>query len=324
MSKLKTLISLLAIGSCNLVFAETVINAAHFTSADSSSSKSFYKYVDEINKRGEGEVKIVIKGGPEIIPQNRLGEALKSGLIDMINNPAGLMLNLVPEGEVFSATNYTPEELRKNGGWDYINDIFEKKANAKVLLHIDSGTGFNFFTKENPISDNTLNWDNLKIRTSPLQKDFAELLGAQTVIQPTNEIYTSLERGVVNANVFTVINYTSYGWDRFTKYRIEPSFYQADVLVAINKKKWDSLSEKAKNILLEESIKYESSSREENKKMTAEEAKTMENNGQIVINLEGNDLKKYKELETKSSWDRIMKKTNNDQRLKDLFLKNEN
>src|SRR5690606_32325376 len=166
-------------------------------------------------EKGKGIVQIKVRGGPEVIPSPQLGEAQRTGLIDMIHAPVGLYLNLIPEGEAFSASNRKPWELRENGGWELINGIFGKKANAHLLAHADAGMGFNIFTVEPPkkLENGRIDWASLMVRTSPLQRDFVEALGAASVVQPTGDIYTSLERGVVNANVFTVLSYASYGWE---------------------------------------------------------------------------------------------------------------
>ena len=121
---------------------EVVINAVHFTPAQNSYAQSFLKFVNLVNTRGKGVIQIQVRGGPEVMPPLQLGEAQKNGLIDMVNAAPGLYLNIVPEGEVFSATSKKPWDLRANGGWDMVNKIFAQKANAHILAHVDGGTGF--------------------------------------------------------------------------------------------------------------------------------------------------------------------------------------
>lgn len=98
----------LAGAACLAQAEEAVINAVHFTPAQNSYAKSFLKYVETVNARGKGVVRIQVRGGPEVMPILQLGEAQKNGLIDMLNAAPGLYLNLVPEGEVFSATSKKP------------------------------------------------------------------------------------------------------------------------------------------------------------------------------------------------------------------------
>ncbi|WP_167784610.1 TRAP transporter substrate-binding protein DctP [Ramlibacter rhizophilus] len=289
---------------------EAVINAVHFTPAQNGYAKSFLKYVDLVNTRGKGVVRIQVRGGPEVMPVMQLGEAQKNGLIDMLDAPPGFYLNLIPEGEVFSATRKKPWELRENGGFALIDRIFGEKGNAKILAHVDAGTGFHVFTVDEPArtADGGVDWSKLKVRSAPLYRDFLDALGATPVVQPPGETYTSLERGLVNANAYTVLGYSSFGWDKFTKHRIDPSFLQADVLITMNKRKWDSLSPQAQKILQDTAIEYERASYDANLAGTKAEGEAMIGKGMKVVTLSGEARKRYEDAASRVTWERMNKR----------------
>jgi TRAP-type transport system periplasmic protein len=289
---------------------EVTLNAVHFTPAQVSYAKSFLKFVDKVNQRGKGVIQIKVRGGPEVIPFTQLGESLKNGLIDMIDCPAGPYLNLVPEGEVFSATTRKPWELRANGGFALINEIYGRKGNAYVLAHVDGGAGFHVFTTDEPVRtpDGGVDFSKLKIRSGALYRDFLESLGATVVVQGPGEVYTSLERGLVNANAYTVLGYQGFGWQKFTKYRIDPAFFQTDVLITANKAKWDSLPEPAKKILQDVALEYERESIEANIKNSDDEARQMIAGGMKVVELTGPARAAYLEKASRVSWERMAKR----------------
>jgi TRAP-type C4-dicarboxylate transport system substrate-binding protein len=289
---------------------EVVINAVHFTPTQNSYAQSFLKFVAEVNKAGKGVVQIKVRGGPEVVPPNQQGSAQKSGLVDMIDCPAGLYLEMVPEGEVFSASSKTPQEVRENGGWALMNQIYGKKGNAHLLAHVDAGAGFHVFTVNPPkkTANGGIEWSSLKIRSAPLYRQFFESLGATVIVESPGEIYTSLERGVVNANAYTIFGYHSFGWDKFTKYRIDPSFFQTDVLISMNKDKWDGLSAAAKKILNDTAVAFEKESAAANATATKEEGEAMIAAGQKVVALEGAGRADYLAKASKASWDRMTKR----------------
>lgn len=289
---------------------EVVINAVHFTPAQNSYARSFMRYVEMVNSRGKGVVRIQVRGGPEVMPPLQQGEAQKNGLIDMLNCAAGLYLNIVPEGEVFSATKKKPWELRANGGWELIDQIFAKKANAHILAHVDGGTGFHVFTTEAPVRtpDGGVDWSKIKVRSAPLYREFLEAIGTTAVVQSPGEAYTSLERGLVNANAYSILGYGSFGWDKFTKYRIDPSFLQTDVLITMNKKKWDSLPPAAQKILSDVAIEHEKASFAANDEATRAEAKQLADKGMKVVELTGEGRRRYEAAETRVSWERLAKR----------------
>jgi TRAP-type transport system periplasmic protein len=289
---------------------ELTINAVHFTPTQVSYAKSFLRYVEKVNQRGKGIIQIRVRGGPEIMPMAQLGEAQKNGLIDMINCPAGPYLNLVPEGEVFAATTKKPWELRANGGFALINEIYGKKGNAYVLAHVDGGAGFHVFTADEPprSADGGVDFSKLKIRSAALYRDFLESLGAGVVVQGPGEVYTSLERGLVNANAYTVIGYQGFGWQKFTKYRIDPGFFQTDVLISMNKTKWDSLPEAARKILQDVALEHERESVEANLKGTEEEGRQMLAGGMKVVELSGPARAAFLDKAARISWERMSKR----------------
>ncbi len=289
---------------------EVVLNAVHFTPTQVSYAKSFLRFVDKVNQRGKGVIQIKVRGGPEVMPMTQLGEAQKNGLIDMIDCPAGPYLNLVPEGEVFAATTKKPWELRANGGFALINEIFAKKANAHVLAHVDGGAGFHIFTTEEPkrTADGGIDFSKLKIRSAALYRDFLDSLGAGVVVQGPGEVYTSLERGLVNANAYTVLGYQGFGWQKFTRYRIDPGFFQTDVLISMNKAKWDSLPEAARRVLSDVAVEYERESYEANLKSTEEEGGQMIAGGMKVIELTGAARTAFLEKASRASWERMSKR----------------
>ena len=289
---------------------EAVINAVHFTPAQNSYAKSFQKFVDLVNERGKGVVRIQVRGGPEVMPPLQLGEAQKSGLIDMLDAAPGLYLNLVPEGEVFSATSKKPWELRANGGWDMVNKIFEQKANAHILAHVDGGTGFHIFTVDEPkrTADGGVDWSTLKVRSAPLYREFLEALGVTPIVQGPGEAYTSLERGLVNAHAYSVLGYSAFGWDKFTHYRIDPSFLHTDVLITMNKTKWDSLSPQARKILNDTAMEYEKASFAANAEATKNEGDALIAKGMKVVELTGEGRRKYEQAAERSSWERLAKR----------------
>ena len=102
--------------SASAASAQEIIRAVTFTPAQVSFSKNFMKFVDLVNERGEGVVQIQVIGGPEVIPNERMGEAQMNGIADMFLLPAGLYLNIVPEGEAFAGSNKDPMTVREEGG----------------------------------------------------------------------------------------------------------------------------------------------------------------------------------------------------------------
>jgi TRAP-type C4-dicarboxylate transport system, periplasmic component len=304
----KTLASAALFGlSAMAAQAEDVIRAVTFTPAQVSFSQNFQKFVDLVNERGKGVVQIQVIGGPETIPQPRMGEAQKNGIADMFLLPAGLYLNIVPEGEAFAGSNRDPMSVRADGGIDLINGIFHEKANAHVLAHVDGGAGFHLWLTKKPglTEDGQVDLTDIRLRSSPLYRAFLETLGATIVVQPAAEVYTSLERGVVDGTGYPISGLRDYGWNKFLKYRLDPSFFQTDVLITMNLDAWEGLSDEARDIVQQAAIDHEKSSFDANIVLNEEEGKLLAEGGIETITLTGEQETLFLKTAYDIAWARL-------------------
>jgi TRAP-type C4-dicarboxylate transport system substrate-binding protein len=118
--------------------------------------------------------------------------------------------------------------------------------NAIFLARLVDNNPFHLYLNK-PITSPDLT--GLKIRITPVYRDFFQALGATVVQTPPGEVYTSLERGVVDGYGWPITGIFDLGWHEKTKYRVDPGFYTAEVSVLVNKTAWAKLSDKQRAVL---------------------------------------------------------------------------
>lgn len=286
---------------------EATLKAISFLPKQINYAQSFAKWIDAFNAEAKGVVKINFVGGPEVTPSNQQGQAVKNGLIDMIFCPPGLYLNLLPEGEVISGSNKTPLELRKDGAYDLLDSIMRKKLNATLIAHVAGGNNFYIWLKDEPkrTSDGGIDFKGVKLRTSPLWKEFFTAIGSTTIIIPNTEVYTALERGTVDGTGWPVIGVRDYKWDKFLRYRVEPGFMQPDILVAVNLSKFNSLSKQAQDMLKKAGVKYEADSYAEFQAIEKADREAMAKDGLKAVELTGAAKEDYLKKAYAAPWARM-------------------
>ncbi|HEX7007638.1 MAG TPA: TRAP transporter substrate-binding protein DctP [Alphaproteobacteria bacterium] len=286
---------------------EVTLKAISFVPKQLNYAQSFAKWVDEFNKQAKGVLQINFIGGPEVTPSNQQGQALKNGLIDMIFCPPGLYLNLMPEGEAISGSNKTPLELRKDGAYDLLDKIMRKRLNATLIAHVAGGNKFYIWLKDEPkrLPDGSIDFSGIKLRTSPLWKEFFTAIGATTIIIPNTEVYTALERGTVDGTGWPVIGLRDYKWDKFVRYRVEPGFMQPDILISVNLPKFNSLSKQAQDMLTTAGVKYEAASYAEFQAIEKADKEAMQKEGMKVVELTGAARDKYLQHAYAAPWARM-------------------
>ncbi len=271
-------------------------------------SLTFQKlFVEKVNGDAQSPIKIDFAGGPEVTPPAQLGNAVKSGVIDMQLGPPGLWLNLVPEGDAVFGGNLKPAEVRANGGMDLLNKVFAKKLNATILAHAAGGFGFHIYLTKEPklTADGNLDLKGLKIRVAPAWRDFVTGLGGTSIVIPAPEVYTALERGTVDGTGWPINGLRDFGWNKFVKYRVDPQFMQTDVMLIVNNDKLNGLTPAQKAYLLKAGLEYEKSSFEAENAVTKAEDAKLKADGMKVIELKGDGRKKYLASAYDIPWKRL-------------------
>jgi TRAP-type C4-dicarboxylate transport system substrate-binding protein len=245
------------------VLAADTISATHVFPATLIYSRSFLEFVKKANAAGKGEFEIQVRGGPEAIGMMQQPAAARDGVVDMVYTPCAFYAAAVPECDAVSASSIDGPTARKNGGIEFLNQVHQKRMGVYLLGWVDSGIRFNLWSTKEPKFDagGHIDIKGFKVRGNPIYNAFlANYLGAQVININSPELYTALERGTVDITAWTQIGLMDLNWDRFIKYRILPDFFETDLMIIVNQKKWSSLSARTREILQRAAIEHETSS----------------------------------------------------------------
>jgi TRAP-type C4-dicarboxylate transport system substrate-binding protein len=233
-------------------------------------SRGFERFIEKVNADGKGVIQINYIGGPKAMPPFEVGNALKGGVVDIANATGAFYTNLMPEADAWKLTQKPMSEIRKNGGFDYMAKLYDQKLNAIFLArHIDNNPFHIYLNK--PIDK--IDLTGLKLRITPVYRDFFQSLGATVVQTAPGEVYTALERGVVDGYGWPITGVFDLGWHEKTKFRVDPGFYSAEVSILINKDTWGRLNDKQKKIITDAAAWIEAQNSEIVKENAADTAK---------------------------------------------------
>jgi TRAP-type C4-dicarboxylate transport system substrate-binding protein len=231
-------------------------------------SKPFEEFIAKVNEEGRGLVRIQFVGGPRAMPPFEMGNALRNGVVDMINSTAAFYENLMPEGAALKLTTRPWEEVRANGGWTFMNELHNAKVNAWYLARHGQGIPFHLYLNRE-IAGPDLN--GLSIRVSPVYRAFFAELGANLVNTAPGEVYTALERNVVQGYGWPAIGIFDLGWHERTRFRVDPGFYAVEVNVLVNLDRWRSMTDAQREFLTRMGAWLEERQRQVNPELVAAE-----------------------------------------------------
>jgi TRAP-type C4-dicarboxylate transport system substrate-binding protein len=204
------------------------------------------RWIQKVNAEGKGTLQINFIGGPKAIPTFEVGNAVKTGVVDMALSTGAFYTNLMPEADALKLAQISIAEQRKNGAFELINEIWNKKANMYYLGRPIEFQPFHLYlNKKIDKPDLT----GLKIRITPVYRDFFQALGANVVTTPPGEVYTALERGVVDGYGWPIGGIFDLNWHEKTKFRVDPGFYMAEVSVVMNLDAWKKLAPRQREYL---------------------------------------------------------------------------
>jgi TRAP-type C4-dicarboxylate transport system substrate-binding protein len=266
-------------------------------------SRNFERFVQRVNAEGKGLVQINYIGGPKAIPTFEQPNALRSGVVDLANTTAAYTASLVPEGLALNYTDKKMAELRKDGTLDYLNALYLEKG---LYYFAKTGEGIQYHIFSNkPIEKADLT--GLKIRIAPIFRDFFSKLGASVVQMPPGEVYTALERGVVDGYGWPLLGIFDNGWHERTKYRIDPGFYSLELGIVFSAATWKKLTPAQRAFLEKQGAALEAELNDISAKDAAADMKRQQDAGIQVIRLDPAQSKAYLTAAYGAAWDGLVK-----------------
>lgn len=230
---------------------EATLRAVSSFAEGTQFSRNFERFIEKVNTDGKGIVKINYIGGPRAIPPFEVGNAVRTGVVDMANVTSAFYTNLMPEADASKLFDKPMSEQRKDGTWDDFNKLLNGKVNAYYLARQYHNVPFHIYLNK---KIDKLDFTGLKIRVTPVYKDMVEALGGTAITTAPGEVYTALERGVVDGYGWPITGIFDLGWDKVTKYRLDPGFYRVEVGVIVNLDKWKSLNDAQRKVLTDAAL----------------------------------------------------------------------
>lgn len=288
-------------------WAEDRVSAVHAFPDFLVYTKTFLAMVDDINTRGKGIVQIDVRGGPEAIGMFQQPAAIRDGVVDMVHTPGSFYGANVPEIDAMVASTVTPVEARANGGAAAMDAAHQERMGLKHLGWIDGGVQFHIWMVNEPKFDanGVLDLTGVKLRDNPIYHAFFEALNATTASMPSTEVYSALEKGVVDASAWTQIGLMDLKWDEFIRYAVEPPFYNTDLGVIFNKESWDALSPESQKLIQDVVIEWEEKSYNDRQVSVKEDRAALEAKGVKFVSMSDEATAAYLKKASDAAWGRM-------------------
>lgn len=260
--------------------------------------------IKRVKEKSGGRLEINWIGGPEVVKGFDQAEALRSGMIDMVLYiPTSWMKSVLPIVDAKGLSEFTAPEERENGAYALWQDTF-RTVNIEHLGFWSTSLKFQLYTV-----DKISNFDDLKgktIRVMPLYAPFIKATGASPITMAPPELYTALQRKVVDGYIWLEFGSVTSGWNEVVNYMTTPVIFRGEATAAVNLDKFQKLPQDLQDLLHETMAEMELYDIEQMNRMVKEEKETMIKGGMEVIELPETDAKKFTTMSQDITWQTII------------------
>ncbi len=205
------------------------------------------EYKKLVEEASGGSVQMPISG-PDVIPPFEQLQPVQAGVFDVLYTHGAYHAGTTTMLIGMDTVDPDPASRRDAGLWDAI-DAHYQTLGMKVLALPTSG-GVHTICRDNlPASGD---FQGFKVRGTPPVHPMIEAMGGTPVVLPPAEIYSSLEKGVIDCATWPMLGAVGFKWFEVTKTFVRPATGSVTHLIAMNLDKWNSLSPDTQTLLLEQ------------------------------------------------------------------------
>lgn len=275
---------------------------------------------DRVAQKYAGQLEIQYAGGPEVIPNQEQVEAARMGVVDMVFTTDGYYVSAVPEVNALSVSMLDGWEERSKGVNAFLDKIHQEKVGCVYLGRLGHNLPFTIYLTKPVKGLDDLK--GLKIRCSPTLIGFLKKIGANPVVIPPPEVYTALERGVVDGYSWPAGLIKDWGWEKVTKCVIQPGVYNGANVLVMNKKKWDEIPPDLQKLLIEAEDEAARLAKQRALDLIKNEKEALQKMGVQYVELPPGEAKKLVDAAYSALWEVIIEKSPvNGPKLKEMVTK---
>jgi TRAP-type transport system periplasmic protein len=295
-------LGLVALAAAPLAAQEVTLKAVNAFQEGTYFARNFERFVKKVNDEGKGIVQISYLGGPKAIPTMEQGAALRNGVVDLSNTTTSFIAGVSPESLALNYATVSWAEMRKAGTVDHLNKLMMEKG---LYYFARTGDGVPYHIYLNKKIEKA-DLSGLKIRIAPIYREFFTKLGASVMQIPPGEVFTALDRGVVDGYGWPLIGIFDLGWHEKTKYRVDPGFYNIELGVMFSAKSWNALTPAQREFLNKQGAWLESLNADMAAKDGPADMKRQADAGIQVIKLDAAEAKRMLALSQEAGWAGIL------------------
>ena len=257
-------------------------------------------FIANVEKASGGALTIEM-AGPDTVPTFEQFEPVQSGVFDLLFTHPAYHSGTTAVGLSIDAIAVDPTKRRDAGIFGYIHDHYMARDMKLLSAPATGNKGFRYYLRD-PISG-TPGLEGRKIRGTVSYHPMIRALGGSPVNMPGGEIYTSLQKGVVDGAAWGLNGAKDFKWYEVADYLAEPKFGQVGLMIFMNADSFAGLSEEEQKLLADEGRKLELWSIDRFDQLAAEELDDLKSQGMKMTSFAPEEAAKFETLWAQGVWE---------------------
>ena len=261
-------------------------------------------WINAVNQELKGKM-VLTWVGPETVPPFEQLQPLRDGVFDVLFTHTAYHAGEMGFGMGLDFTPSTAAQKREAGALKVMDEAYMKRQNVHYLGALQDGTGYHVMLRDKCVAK--ADFSGLKIRTMPFHDPLIRTLGGATVRIPGGEVYSALDKGVVDGAAWPAVGALDYKWYEVAKYQVRPRFGDTVFSLLVNLDAWKKLPKSYQDAITAITKKIEKSGREKMMAMWDQEEKELVKRGMKLCVLPKGEDKKYLDTFYTESWKFVIK-----------------
>lgn len=245
-------------GTQALAGEEIVLRLADVQAENDVETQFEYKFAELVSEKSGGRIKV------EVYPAGQLGEmadilnSVQMGALEMCRtNPSWLAdlgaesMNLLSLPFIFEDLESANRVLDGEVGDKILQELTDKSLGVHGLGYLQPSGRYFFFVDDEVSGLTDINNLKLRVPTNSLATSMVESLGASATPISYNELYSSLQTGIVDGADNPLKGILNMSFFEVSKYVLDMAHQYEASLILINDGFWNKLSEEDQKIIRE-------------------------------------------------------------------------
>ncbi|GAA0246617.1 TRAP transporter substrate-binding protein DctP [Marinomonas primoryensis] len=257
-------------------------------------------FIDLVKEKSDGKITFNIKG-PDVVPAFEQLQPVQIGVFDFLFTHPAYHSGTTAVGLTLDAIDVDPIKRREKGIIDYIDNQYQKLG-LKLIAAPSTGTkGFRFYLRDKITGEPGL--EGRRIRGTVSYHSMIKNLGGSPVNMPVSEIYTALQRGVIDGAAWGLTGASDLQWHEVIDYMTAPVFGQVGLMIFMNLDRWNELSKDTQNILIEAGKQLEIDSVQHFDELQVKEEAFLLKNGMSIESFSDKEASELDRLWAQGVWE---------------------